>query len=162
MVTTANGKGFGSCHALVSWWVCAAMACAKCSGDFGGESLKKRRVGCYFIVNRFVGRILVQIENLWFVKCQPFCLKTKFFRSYGTQRLAICSCGHRALLDDRSGMPKPTSCDPSHVINLNRVTESNEDTEPGHCRNIFVSSRILVTRIHIFLKMLSYILILFL
>jgi len=24
--------------ALVSWWVCAAMACAKCAQAFGGES----------------------------------------------------------------------------------------------------------------------------
>ena len=38
----------------------------------------------------------------------------------------------------RSGMPRPTSCDLSHVINLNKETESNEDTEPGHCRKHIV------------------------
>jgi hypothetical protein len=52
-LTRLGGEGFGSCHALVSRWVCAAMACAKCAGQFGGELfLKMRRVGLYFFVNR--------------------------------------------------------------------------------------------------------------
>jgi len=38
----------------------------------------------------------------------------------------------------RSGMPRPTSCALSHVINLNKETESNEDTEPGHCTSILL------------------------
>ncbi len=32
----------------------------------------------------------------------------------------------------------PTSCDLSHVINLNKETESYEDTKPGHCRKHIV------------------------
>lgn len=38
----------------------------------------------------------------------------------------------------RSEMLRPTSCALSHVINLNKETESNEDTEPRHCRNILL------------------------
>ena len=35
--------------ALVSRWACAAMACAKCEGQFGGRYyIKMRRVGCIF------------------------------------------------------------------------------------------------------------------
>jgi hypothetical protein len=36
-------------------------------------------------------------------------------------------------------MLRPTSCALSHVINLNKETESNEDTEPRHCRNILLA-----------------------
>ncbi len=39
---------------------------------------------------------------------------------------------------ERSEMLRPTSCALSHVINLNKETESNEDTEPRHCRNILL------------------------
>ena len=43
------GGGFGSCHSLVSQWVCAAVACAKCAWQFGDRIfLKMRRVGLYF------------------------------------------------------------------------------------------------------------------
>ena len=39
---------------------------------------------------------------------------------------------------ERSVMLRPTCRDLSHVINLDKETESNEDTEPRHCRNILL------------------------
>ena len=39
---------------------------------------------------------------------------------------------------ERSEMLRPTSCDLSHVTNVNKENESNEDTEPRHCRNILL------------------------
>lgn len=44
----------------------------------------------------------------------------------------------------RSGMPRPTSCALSHVINLNKETESNEDTEPRHCANLLLAAGFIV------------------
>jgi hypothetical protein len=41
---------------------------------------------------------------------------------------------------ERSEMLRPTSCDLSLVINVNKETESNEDTEPRHCRNIVLGA----------------------
>jgi hypothetical protein len=32
------GAGLALAIALVSQWVCAAMACAKCAGQFGAQS----------------------------------------------------------------------------------------------------------------------------
>lgn len=40
----------------------------------------------------------------------------------------------------RSGMLRPTSCTPSPVTNANNETESNEDTEPRHCTNLFLAA----------------------
>ena len=47
----------------------------------------------------------------------------------------------------RSGMPRQTSCDLSHVINLNKEPTSNEDTEPGLCRKHIVVARIYFLKI---------------
>jgi hypothetical protein len=38
----------------------------------------------------------------------------------------------------RSGMPRPTSCALSHVINVNKETETYEDTEPPPDTNILL------------------------
>ena len=40
----------------------------------------------------------------------------------------------------RSGMPRPTSCALSHVTNVNKETNGNEDTEPRHCRKLLLAA----------------------
>lgn len=59
-------------------------------------------------------------------------------------------------LGKRSEMLRPTSCDLSHMINLNKETESIEDTEPGHCRKHIVGgSRALLLTLFVALSFVT-------
>ena len=40
---------------------------------------------------------------------------------------------------ERSEMFSPTSCDLSHVTNVYNETDSNEDTESGHCTSTLLA-----------------------
>ena len=58
----------------------------------------------------------------------------------------------------RSGMLRPTSCALSQVINSNKETESNEDTEPPLQKHfvVAVGFRSLMPLVHSFLSVVNF------
>lgn len=96
------GVGLALAIAWVSWWVCAAMACAKCAGHLEDNLFKKAKGRLYYLSLVHVHFYKVQVVTQLF-PCprgksllgsrQPFCLKHNLSRPYGWQRLCLRSGG---------------------------------------------------------------------
>ena len=96
------GRDLALAIALVSWWVCVAMACAKCAGTSKENLFKKARGRLYFFltcpkfhffkVQVFTDPLTCQHGKSFLKRCQSFCLETNLSRPYGWQRVCI-GCG---------------------------------------------------------------------